>query len=181
MKILEKTFFLLLLITLNSCVSGIFEMARGYDKYVEVNVDGRKELKNKRFKEKFKPEMAENINCIDVYYNYYEDKQINYARHNYLIFYKTGHYAYFSTESKDINLDDLNKANFVGYYIVKDNKLKLETPTGNFNTAHYRVFWNFNVDNEILNRQESGVNRQFKNEFKIDKDIKLSRKSKPNW
>ena len=181
MKILEKAFLVLLLFTLNSCVSGIYEMVRGYDKYVEINVDGRKELKKKKFKERFKTEMAEIINCNDVYYNYYEDQQINYKKHRYLLLYKTGQFAYFSSDLKDININDLNKANFVGYYIIKDKKLILETPTGNFNTAHYRVLWNFNIENELLIRKERGINRQFKDEFKIDKEINLIRKSKPDW
>lgn len=178
MKIIKKTILIFLLLPLNSCISGIYEMARGYDKYVEINVEGRKELKKNKFKEKFKLEMAEKINCENVYYSYYENLSINYIRHNYLIFYTTGQFAYFSTEVNEPNINNLNKAIFVGYYIIKNDKLILETPTGNFNTAHYRVLWNFELQNGILKRKE--INKQFKEEFKIEKQITLNRKYKPN-
>ena len=181
MKIIKKAILFFLLLTLNSCISGIYEMVRGYDKYVEINVDGRKELKKNKFKEKFKPEMAEKINCENVYYSYYEDLSIDYIRHKYLIFYTTGQFAYFSTEVNETNINDLNKAVFVGYYIIKNDKLILETPTGNFNTAHYRVLWNFELQNGILKRKERGTKKQFKEEFKISKAITVNRKYKPNW
>ena len=62
----------------------------------------------------------------------------------------------------ETNINDLNKAVFVGYYIIKNDKLILETPTGNFNTAHYRVLWNFELQNGILKRKERGTKKQFK-------------------
>lgn len=179
--IFKITTLLLIIFFFNSCVTGIYETVRGYDNYIETNVSGRKELKKKNFKDSFKSEMTNRIDCKNVYYNFYENQEINYKRHRYLIFYKTGQFAYFSSELNDINLDDLDGANFVGYYNVKGNKLILETPTGNFNTAHYRVLWQFKMENNSLIRNEKGINKHFKDVFEVDENIAFTRKEQPNW
>ena len=79
------------------------------------------------------------------------------------------------------DLDNLNKANFVGYYIINENNLVLETPTGNFNTAHYRVLWNFVLNGNTLVRNEKGIYKQLSEEFVTDDTIVVDRSLKPNW
>jgi hypothetical protein len=161
---------------LTSCLGGIYEMLRGYDKYVFTNSYGRKELQVKKFKEEFTADMAEVINCNMLYYSYYQHQE--YKRHAYLIFYKTGQYAYFASVSGEISVfDDLNKAQFIGYYIVKDHQLILETPTGNFNTYSYRLLWNFTIQNKTLKRQGD----RFNEEFKISEKMDLTINKIPNW
>lgn len=181
MKFIRNSILILFLLSLSSCVSGIYEMARGYDNYVEINFEGRKELKKKKFKDEFKPEMADKINCEAVYHSLYENQIDKTTKHLFLIFYKTGQFAYFVSESKNANLDNLNKANFVGYYIINENNLVLETPTGNFNTAHYRVLWNFVLNGNTLVRNEKGIYKQLSEEFVTDDTIVIDRSLKPNW
>ncbi|MBP6575693.1 MAG: hypothetical protein KA796_02440 [Chryseobacterium sp.] len=181
MKFIRNSILILFLLSLSSCVSGIYEMARGYDNYVEINLEGRKELKKKKFKDEFKPEMADKINCEAVYHSLYENQIDKTTKHLFLIFYKTGQFAYFVSESKNANLDNLNKANFVGYYIINENNLVLETPTGNFNTAHYRVLWNFVLNGNTLVRNEKGIYKQLSEEFVTDDTIVVDRSLKPNW
>ncbi|RZL40816.1 MAG: hypothetical protein EOP00_26060 [Pedobacter sp.] len=160
-----------------SCVTGIFEMINGIDKYVEKNEHGRRELKTKKYKEKFRSRMADRIICDSVYYNYYEDDKINYFNHSYLRLFKTGQFAYFTSSSKGVDLNNLCSANFVGYYVVENNSLQLETPTGNFNTAHFRVIWSARINKDTLVFSKL-YNR---GEFLIDKSAVIDNTVKPDW
>ncbi len=55
----------------------------------------------------------------------------------------TEQYAFYTSPTKDIDVNNLFLAACVGYYIVKkDNFLELETPTGNFNTQAIELFGN---------------------------------------
>lgn len=144
-----------------------------YENSVIENNYARKELKKKTFKQKFLPEMSNKIDIENCYYNYYQDSQRKI--HSYLRLFKNGQFAYFTNiEGNIIDLNELDKANYVGYYIVEDNILKLETPTGNLNTPSYRVIWEFEIKNGGLKNRKSDLEYEIK---KIDSLIDVE----PNW
>ncbi len=118
--------------------------------------------------------MSKKIDLENCYYNYYEDSQINYKRYSYLRFFKNGQYAYFTSNENNIDKNNIEKANHVGYYIIENNILKLETPTGNFNTKSYKVIWEFNIEKNILKQKKT------KAEFEIKKVSGLISVA-PNW
>ena len=164
---MKKAILVLIIFSLNSC--GIFN---SYNNSVTENSFARKELKKKKFKEKFVPEMGEKIDFKNCYYNYSEYSQRKI--HSYLRLFKNGQYAYFTSNEENIDLNELNKANYVGYYIVEDNILKLETPTGNLNTPSYRVIWEFAIKNGVLKNKKSEL------EYEIKKNANLT-EVEPNW
>jgi putative methionine-R-sulfoxide reductase with GAF domain len=89
--------------------------------------------------------------------------------------FKNGQYAYFASNKNDIDINKLDRASYVGYYIVEDNILKLETPTGNINTKSYRIIWDFEIENNgTLKNKKSNL------EYEIIKDISLM-KIEPDW
>jgi hypothetical protein len=145
----------------------------GYDHYVYENAFGRRELKEKKFKKKFKPEMT--LVANQVYYSYYENPQINYIMHQYLQLYKTGQYAYYVND-KPLDYLDSAKATHVGYYTFKDNALKLETGAGNFNTGSYRVIWDFKKIGATLQRVHYTANTVYEPTTTIKADTKA-----PDW
>lgn len=148
-KEVKKIILIFIIFGLNSC--GLFQVANGYDKYVRKNENGRKELVNKKFKDKFKSEMINGFDLKTVYRNFYQDKLNSYKRYSYLRFFKDGQYACFVGENDNVDLNQLEKANHVGYYIIDDGILKLETPTGNFNTSSFRVINKYKIeDNKLL-------------------------------
>ena len=117
--------------------------------------------------------MNKKIDFKNCYYNYYENPQTK--MHSFLGLFKNGQYAYFTNiEGNIIDLNELNKANYVGYYIVEENILKLETPTGNLNTPSYRVIWEFEIKNGVLKNKKS--NLEYENK-KIDGLIEVE----PDW
>ena len=146
------SFFALLLIMATGC----------YTSRVSNNKFGREELKTKRYSKQFKEGMNAKIDTTCVYYRYYENSLINYKQYAYLRFLSKGKYAYFiGTTDSIIDVNNLNMASHVGYYIIKNNIVKLETPTGNFNTADYRVIWKFTVsdDGELI--EKNGLKRVY--------------------
>ena len=145
-----------------------------YENSVTENSFGRKELKKKKFKENFTSEMSEKINLENCYYNFYENSQIKYKRYSFLRFFKNGQYAYFTSSENNIDINNIEKANHVGYYIVENNIIKLETPTGNFNSKSYKVIWKFNIEKNILKEEKTKL------EFEIKKISEL-KNVKPDW
>lgn len=118
--------------------------------------------------------MNKQIDIENCYYNFYENSQANYKMYCYLRLFKDGQYAYFSSYNDTIDINNLDKANYVGYYIVENNILKLETPTGNINTKSYRVIWEFEIKNGTLKNKKSKL------EFEITKKNALTKVS-PDW
>ena len=117
--------------------------------------------------------MNKKIDFKNCYYNYYENSQTK--MHSFLRLFKNGQYAYFTIiEGNSIDLNELEKANYVGYYIVEDNILKLETPTGNLNTPSFRVIWEFEIKNGVLKNKKADL------EFEIKKNAGL-KEVEPNW
>ena len=145
---------------------------KSYKISVIENNFGRKELKKKTFKQKFLPEMSNKIDVENCYYNHYENSQTKI--NSFLRLFKNGQYAYFTSFESNIDLNDLDKANYVGYYIVEDNILKLETPTGNLNTPSYRVIWEFEIKKGVLKNKKADL------EFEIKKNTGLI-EVEPNW
>ncbi len=156
--------------TLNSC--GIFN---SYTKSVTENEFARKELKKKAFKAKFRPEMTTPIDTQNCYYSYYEIPERNSKGYFYLRLFNNGQYAYFAGHSDDIDLNDLNRANIVGYYLVENEILKLETPTGNINTNSYRIIWEFEIQND-----KSLTNQKSHLQYAIKRDLNLVQ-IEPDW
>lgn len=176
---MKKVFFLIIIIllTTTSC-----EIIRGYDAYVDTNHNGRTELKEKKFKNKFSEKRSEKLVFDKVYYNYYESENINYEYHTYLRFFPTGQYAVFYTKTKEIDVNVLDKASFVGYYIVKkDSLIELETPTGNFNTASYRVIWKYKIKSDGLEKKKKNKMDNYPEKFTLEEYKNLDLKVKPNW
>ena len=160
-------FSVLLLIIVSSC----------YTSHVSTNRFGREELKTKRYKKQFKEGMEVKIDTTCVYYCYYENSSINYRQYAYLRFLNKGKYAYFiSTTDSIIDINNLNIASHVGYYLTNDNTLKLETPTGNFNTSSYRVIWTFTISNDGKLIQKDN----FKNVYSKVQNINL-KPVNPDW
>lgn len=172
--------FFIVLLTTTSC--GIIEIIRGYDAYVDTNYYGGRELKNKKFKKKFSKEMSEKLVFDKVYYNYYEDESIDYKRHHYLRFFPTGQYAFYTSPTKDIDINNLFTAACVGYYIVKkDNLLELETPTGNFNTASFRVIWKYKIKPDGLEKKRKNKMDNYPERFTLEESKDLDLEVQPNW
>ena len=143
-------FFAVLLIIATSC----------YNSRITNNYFGRKELKTKRYPKQFKEGMDAKIDTKSIYYRYYEDSLINYKQYAYLRFLSNGKYAYFiSTTDSIIDINNLNIASHVGYYITKNNIIKLETPTGNFNTPSYRIIWEFSISDDGKLIEKGGLKR----------------------
>ena len=116
--------------------------------------------------------MSHKIDVENCYYNHYENSKT--TINSFLRLFKNGQYAYFTSFESNIDLNNLDKANYVGYYIVEDNILKLETPTGNLNTPSYRVIWEFEIKNGGLKNRKSDLDYEIK---KIDGLIDVE----PNW
>lgn len=138
----------------------------------------RKELKSKKFDKKFDVEMLNEIDENKIYFHLYEAKDINYKNYSYLRLFSNGKYAMFYESSKNIpNLNDLDNANHVGYYIIENGNLKLETPTGNGNTFGYRIINKFRIKNDTLVEYDNRIgNRNF-----IGKYVSGLLNVEPNW
>lgn len=149
-----------------------------YKLYVTENIAGRKELKNKKFEKKFNVQMLEEIDVNKIYCHHYEATDIAYTNYSYLRLFSGGQYAMFYESTSEIpNLNDLENANHVGYYIIENGYLKLETPTGNGNTFAYRVVNKFRIENDTLTEYNNGINnRNF-----IGKSVSGLLNVKPNW
>src|SRR5690606_14851082 len=178
---MKKAFFLIIIIILTTTSCGIVQIVRGYDTYVDTNYYGGRELKNKKFKKKFSKEMSEKLVFDKVYYNYYENENIDYKRHHYLRFFPTGQYAFYTSPTNDIDVNNLFLAACVGYYNVKkDNFLELETPTGNFNTPSYRVNWKYKITPDgSLERNKKRAN--YPEKFILTEVESLNLNAKPYW
>lgn len=159
--------FLIILISITSC----------YNSVVASNQYGRKELIHKNYSKKFNNGMETKIDTASVYYRYYENNSIDYKIYTYLRFFSKGQYACFISESDSIiDINNLDKASHIGYYIMNDNTLELETPTGNFNTRSFRVIWDFEIS-KSGNLLRKG---KFPATYIKSKNIDL-KPVKPNW
>lgn len=166
----------MLIFALNSC--GLAELINGYKKYIYTNENGRRELMNKKFKDKFKTEMLNGVGLKNTYRMFYENKSIAYKKYSYLRFFKNGQYAYFVSKNDDIDLNLIDKANHVGYFIIDKGILKLETPTGNFNTRSFRVINKYKIeDNKLIQIKSYGGNLIYQS---YDTD-KIFLNQNPNW
>lgn len=181
MKITKILFFLFFLLTFNSCVTGIYKIAYGYDHYVETNIYGREELKKKQFKDKFKKEMSQKIIFDKVYHNFYQNSTINLHYHTYIRLFKTGQFAIFSSEINNINIDEIFQARIVGYYIVENGILKLESPAGNFRTGNYKIIRKYIIGQNSLKEHGRETKHIFKKEYKIEENVKVNTKIIPDW
>jgi len=118
--------------------------------------------------------MSRKINSEYCYLSYYEGSGQRSSFYDYLLLFKSGQYAIFTSRDKEIDLSNLDRANYIGYYIVENDVLTLETPTGNINTKSYRVIWEFEIRDSILKNKKS------KFEYKLAKDISIAN-IEPNW
>ncbi|WOI23495.1 hypothetical protein [Nonlabens ulvanivorans] len=173
---MKKIILIGLFFTLNSC--GLFEMINGYEKYVLINNYGRKELVKKKYQTKFDTQMLNQIDIKKVYYNYYEDKSINWFYHEFLRLFPNGQYAIFHGKKEELEIRNLNKASHIGYYIVEKGILKLETPTGNFNTARFRVIKKYKIDNyKLIEFKKAGMTQ----DTLIGENIDILLSDTPDW
>jgi hypothetical protein len=149
-----------------------------YKLWVTENISGRKELKNKNFDEKFNTEMLNEVDENKIYFHFYESKVIAYKNYSYLRLFPNGKYAmFYESDNKIPNLNDLGNANHVGYYIVDNGNLKLETPTGNGNTFGYRIINKFRIKNDTLVEYDNRIsNRNF-----IGKSVAELINVEPDW
>ena len=132
-----------------------------YNSYIDTNVYGRMQLRKMKFKESFKPSMAEKIDENLLYFNYYEDLSINYRMYSYWKFFRSGQYASFRSETDNMDLNDLKKAKFVGYYNIIDNEIFIEFPNTSFNKAGKKLILKFELNEqgikEIRNKHDTQV------------------------
>lgn len=173
---MKKIILIVIFFTLNSC--GLFEMINRYEKYVLINNYGRKELVKKKYQTKFDTQMLNQIDIKKVYYSYYEDKSINWFSHEFLRLFPNGQYAMFHGKKIHSDIRNLNKASHIGYYIIEKGILKLETPTGNFNTARFRVIKKYKIDKHKL--IESKKNGTIPDTL-IGKNIDILLSDSPDW
>ena len=149
-----------------------------YKLYVKENESGRRELKTKKFANKFEPSMLNDFDYEKIYYSYYEDKSIKFITHTYLRFFPDGQYAMFYEKSdKNVELNNLAAASHAGYYVVNENVLKLETPTGNGNTLGYRIIQNYHIKNDSLIQFKSKRG----NDTLIQRDFPAILNVSPDW
>lgn len=136
---MKKILILTLALFLTSC---------NYKLYVNENENGRRELKKKSFENKFERNMSNKIDFKNIYSEY---SSASNAKYTYLRLFATGQYAMFYQKTDDLsNLNKLENASHVGYYIIDKDVLKLETPTGNGNTFGYRIVKTYQIKNDTL-------------------------------
>jgi len=150
---------------LSSC-----RVIQGSDTYIDTNENGRQKLKTMHFRSSFRPEMAQFIDITEVYINIYENKASNYISYKYLRFFKDGQYALFENDKKDIDVNKLSKARFVGYFNVVNDNLLIEIPNVSFSRTGKNHILRFNIlDNSNLeeipdNKVRTSVVRIYKKE-----------------
>jgi hypothetical protein len=166
---LKKIGFIILSLLMISC---------SYKLYVTENIAGRKELKSKNFDKKFNSEMLKEIDENKIYFHLYEATDIVYKNYSYLRLFPKGQYAMFYENTNNVpNLNELENANHVGYYIVENGNLKLETPTGNGNTFGYRIVNKFRIKNDTLVEYDNRIsNRNF-----VGKVVSELLNVEPDW
>ena len=144
---MKKLIFIILSFLLVSC---------SYKLYVEENKDGRRVLKTKKFADRFEQNMLNEFDYEKIYFNFYESNAGAYKLYSYLRLFPKGQYAMFYGKTDSMpNLNLIKKAHHVGYYIINNNVLELETPTGNGNTFGYRIIKKYRIQNDSLIEFES--------------------------
>lgn len=127
----------LVIVVLNGC---------SWKTYISQNSYGRMQLKEMKFKESFKNINNELIDDNSIYYHHSDDPKID-MEFNFIIrFFKNGQYAFFARNENpiinlsynDIDFNDLKKANYVGYYKIKDKIVIIEYPNHLFRRAGKR-------------------------------------------
>jgi len=103
-----------------------------------------------KFEKSFTKEMMNKIEADAIYVSYYEDNSINYKMYTYLRFFKFGQYAFFHSKTKNVDINDIQKASFVGYYNIKNDVLLLEFPNTSFSKAGKRVIRKFVIEGDTL-------------------------------
>lgn len=163
---MKRILLILLVLLTNSC-----RLTQHYTKYIDVNEFGRMHLKDMQFKNSFNKEMN-NIEADAIYFNVYEDASVNFIGYSYFRFFNSGQYAIFHSKTENADINDVTKANVVGYYNVKNNVLFLEIPNTSFSKAGKRIIREFEIIGNTLKekRKKNETERIFEKVYR--KDIK---------
>ncbi len=157
---MKRILLVLLVLSVSSC-----RLTQHYTKYIDVNYYGRENLKEMKFKESFNKEMSNTIDTNAVYFNIYENININFKGYSYIRFFNSGQYAIFHSKTEGgVDVNNLWKANVVGYYNIKNNILLLEVPNTSFSRAGKRVIVEYEIiDNNTLKekRKKNQTERVF--------------------
>lgn len=164
---MKRILLILLVLITSSC-----RLTQHYTKYIDENQYGRMHLKEMKFKNSFTKEMSNKIEADAVYLNYYENLSINYKLYGYIRFFSSGQYAIFSSNTENVDVNNIQKANMVGYYNIKDNILMLEIPNTSFSRAGKRVIREFEIkENTLKEKRKKNETERIFDKIKV-KELK---------
>jgi hypothetical protein len=156
---MKRILLVLLVLSVSSC-----RLTQHYSKYIDKNQYGRTHLKEMKFKNTFTKEMSKQIEADAIYVNVYEDTSVNFIGYSYIRFFSSGQYAIFHSKTENADVNDMQRANVVGYYNIKNNILLLEVPNSAFSRAGKRVIVEYEIiDNNTLKekRKKNQTERVF--------------------
>lgn len=142
---MKRTLLIMLVLLTSSC-----RLMQHYTKYMDENQYGRLHLKKMKFEKTFTKEMSNKIEVDAIYFNFYEDETINLKTYSYIRFFSSGQYAIFHSKTEKVDINNLEKASFVGYYNIKSDLLLLEFPNTSFSRAGKRIIRKFVIEGNSL-------------------------------
>lgn len=145
-QIVMRIVLLIMLVLLTSSC----RLTQHYTKYIDENQYGRLHLKKMKFEKTFTKEMSNKIEADAIYFNFYEDKTINFKGYNYIRFFNSGQFALFGSRTESIDINNIEKAHLVGYYNIKNDLLLFEIPNTSFSKAGKRVIRKFVIEGNSL-------------------------------
>lgn len=164
---MKSTLLILVVLLLSSC-----RLTQHYTNYIDENQYGRMHLKDMKFKNSFNKQMSNKIEADAIFFNYYENPSINYKLYSYIRFFSSGQYAIFNNNSESVDVNDIQKANIVGYYNIKNNILLLEIPNTSFSKAGKSVVREFEIiENTLKEKRKKNETERIFNKIKV-KELK---------
>jgi len=127
---MKRTFLFFIVITIQSCA-----VTKGWETHAVQEPNGKVYLKEMKFKESFRPEMADYID-EDAIYAWKRPETAGSPNYVVFRFFKTGQWISFScSELEPGCINNLNQKSFVGYYNYKDGMILTEAANFNFSKA----------------------------------------------
>lgn len=152
-------------------------VAKGWENYAVQEPDGKAYLKEMKFKESFKPEMAKFIDEKAIY-AWERPKSAGYPNYVVFRFFKTGQWISFACNVLEPScINNLDQKSFAGYYNYENGMILAETANFNFSEGGVRQIDKFKILEDgslFLNYLDMDII------YKkiVNEDIKVV---KPNW